>query len=116
MSRSNSQLEPADNAVPVASNGSFRRLKVLHVGKFYPPHMGGIETHLEALCGALRTTHDLRVIVASDNHNAEEETLEGVSVSRVPTRLTLASTPLCPGMIAKIRRSDADIVHIHLPN
>jgi glycosyltransferase involved in cell wall biosynthesis len=116
MSLIHSQLEPADNAVPMASDKSFRRLKVLQVGKFYPPHMGGIETHLEALCGALRNTHDLRVIVASDNHNAGEETLEGVSVTRVPTKLTLASTPLCPGMIAKIRSSHADIVHIHLPN
>jgi glycosyltransferase involved in cell wall biosynthesis len=93
-----------------------RKLKVLHVGKFYPPHMGGIETHLQALCGELRKSVHLRVIVASDEHNAGEETVQGVAVSRIPTRLTLASTPLCPGMIAAIRRFDADIVHLHLPN
>jgi hypothetical protein len=26
-----------------------RTVKVLHVGKFYPPHRGGIETHLQVL-------------------------------------------------------------------
>jgi rhamnosyl/mannosyltransferase len=93
-----------------------RRPKVLHVGKFYPPHMGGIETHLEALCGELTKSFDLRVVVSSDNGSASEEMLDEVAVSRVPTRLTLASTPLCPGMPAQIRNAEADIVHIHLPN
>jgi glycosyltransferase involved in cell wall biosynthesis len=98
----------APNAGPV-------RPSVLHVGKFYPPHMGGIETHLQALCGELRKSVNLRVVVASDD-DAAEEILESVAVTRVPTWFTLASTPLCPGMIAKIRNSGADIVHIHLPN
>src|SRR6266478_702225 len=93
-----------------------RRIKVLHVGKFYPPHMGGIETHLQLLCGALRKWTDLQVIVASDDHRMTEEVLDGVCVSRVPTLFNLSSAPICPGMIAKIRASDADIIHLHLPN
>jgi glycosyltransferase involved in cell wall biosynthesis len=93
-----------------------RRLKVLQVGKFYPPHMGGIETHLEALCGELKGLCDLSVIVASEDQKAVDEVLNDVSISRIPTRLTLAATPLCPGMIARIRQSGADIVHLHLPN
>lgn len=93
-----------------------RRLKVLQVGKFYPPHMGGIETHLQALCGALRDSVDLRVVVASDDSGSLCEVIDGVPVSRVPTKLTLFSTPLCPGMVREIRRCDADIVHLHLPN
>jgi len=91
-------------------------LKVLQVGKFYPPHMGGIETHLQALCGELRKSFELHLLVASDGHHGAEEVLDGVSISRMPTRLTLASTPFCPGMIDHIRRSNADIIHIHMPN
>src|ERR1035441_10718231 len=86
------------------------RLRVLHVGKFYPPHMGGIETHLQALCGELRKSLDLHVLVASDDGRGGEEMREGVAVSRIPTRLTVSSSPLCPGMIARIRDSDADII------
>src|SRR5580658_10515126 len=78
---------------------SSRRLEVLHVGKFYPPHMGGIETHLEALCGELRKSVDVRVIVASDDRSTIEETRDLVPVTRVPTWLTLVSTPLCPAMV-----------------
>ncbi len=101
---------------PIESTSPLAGLKVLHVGKFYPPHMGGIETHLQALCGELAKSLDMRVVVASDDHRAADEVLGQVAVSRVPTRFTLASTPLCPAMVAHIRRSQADIVHIHLPN
>jgi glycosyltransferase involved in cell wall biosynthesis len=96
--------------------GGSSQLRVLHVGKFYPPHMGGIETHLQALCGELTKSLDLRVVVANDGGTSVEEQLDGVNVSRVPTWTTLASTPVCPSLVGEIRRSAADILHIHLPN
>lgn len=103
-------------APPFASPSSWRGVKVTHVGKFYPPHMGGIETHLQALCGELRKSVDLRVIVANDGRTGVEEACNGVRVSRLATALTAFSTPLCPAMIGSIRRCEADIVHLHLPN
>jgi rhamnosyl/mannosyltransferase len=78
--------------------------------------MGGIETHLQALCGQLRDAVDLGVVVASDNRQGSEDLVDGVRVSRVATMATLASTPICQGMGPKIRSAQADIVHIHLPN
>jgi rhamnosyl/mannosyltransferase len=116
MSPSADQFETSNPSQPAPVATQLRGLKILHIGKFYPPHMGGIETHLQALCGELRRSLDLRVMVASDDDRPEEETIEGVRVSRVPTRLTLASTPLCPGMVQEIRHSNAALVHIHLPN
>ncbi|HTS47022.1 MAG TPA: glycosyltransferase [Bryobacteraceae bacterium] len=91
-------------------------MKILQVGKYYPPHMGGIETHLQALCGEIRKHVDLRVLVSSDNAQHSDEVLDGVRISRLPTRLTIASTPLCPAMVGAIRRSASDIIHLHLPN
>ena len=116
MNRSIPQASCVQGGMLPKANGEPRRLRVLHVGKFYPPHMGGIETHLQALCRELRKSVDLRVVVASDDHNGAEQVLDGVAVSRLPTRLSLASAPLCPGMIGSIRTADADIVHIHMPN
>jgi glycosyltransferase involved in cell wall biosynthesis len=110
------QMELDKSVDPAPPQLGSRRLRVLHVGKFYPPHMGGIETHLQALCGELTKSLDLRVLVASDDRTRHEEILNKVSVSRIPTPITLASTPLSPGMVAQIRKSPADIVHIHLPN
>src|SRR5579872_6850337 len=99
----------------IASGETRRKLSILHVGKFYPPHMGGIETHLQALCGALRSHADVRVVVSSENRATVEETVDAVPVARVGTLLTAFSTSISPGMVARIRRSPADLVHIHLP-
>ena len=91
-------------------------LKVLHVGKYYPPYMGGIETHLQALSRELAKTVDLRVIVSNGGRQSVSEVLEGVRLLRVSTPLTLFSTPLSPAMVGAIRQSAADVIHIHLPN
>jgi glycosyltransferase involved in cell wall biosynthesis len=109
-------LVTAQNTGSQARERALRRLQILHVGKFYPPHMGGIETHLRALCVELRKSADVQVIVASDDRSGLEETLDSVPVMRVPTWLTLVSTPWCPGMVAKIRAYRGDILHLHWPN
>ena len=73
-----------DNRSRNAPSGhSHAKLRVLQVGKFYPPHMGGIETHLQALCGALRNHADVRVIVSSEDRNTVEETVDSVPVARL---------------------------------
>jgi len=91
-------------------------MKVLHVGKYYPPYMGGIETHLQALSRELTKAVDLRVIVSNDRAQTAREVLDGVNLLRVSTPLKLFSTPLCPAMVSAIRNSAADLIHIHLPN
>jgi glycosyltransferase involved in cell wall biosynthesis len=93
-----------------------RRIKVLQVGKFYPPHMGGIETHLQVLSRELQNEIDLEVLVANDG-SADETFSEGdVKITRVGTRLTVSAAPICPSLPGLIRRAKADIVHLHLPN
>lgn len=93
------------------------RLRVLHVGKFYPPHRGGMESHLEALCGELKRSIDLQIVVASSNGSRTcEDFVDGVKVARLGKLCTLRSAPFCPQMIRELRNSKADIVHIHLPN
>lgn len=91
-------------------------MRVLHVGKFYPPYRGGIESHLEVLCQELRREVELQVVVASGDRRDVVEEVDGIEVTRVGTKLTLAGAPVCPGMVARIRESRADIVHLHLPN
>jgi glycosyltransferase involved in cell wall biosynthesis len=107
---------PATRTGEVASDASRARLRVLQVGKFYPPHMGGIETHLQALCRALREHADVRVIVSSDDRNTVEEIVDSVPVTRLSTLVTAFSTSISPGIVSRIRNSDAELVHIHLPN
>src|SRR5580700_4661430 len=89
------------------------RTRVLHVGKFYPPHPGGIESHLETLCGELRKTMDVRALVANDHRRDEDSIIDGVNVSRLAIDFHIAGAPVCIGMPRKIRGSNADIVHVH---
>jgi glycosyltransferase involved in cell wall biosynthesis len=92
-------------------------LRVVHLGKYYPPHMGGIETHLETLCPLLqKEIPDLRVVVASDNATCSDEMTGGVQVHRAATWFHLAGAPICPSLISFIKREQPDMVHIHWPN
>src|SRR3954454_21532030 len=93
-----------------------RRRRVLQVGKFYPPHRGGMESHLQALCGQLRGRVDVEVLVSSDTRKTTEEALDSVKVTRVGTLSDFAAAPVCPEAVRRIRESRADIVHIHLPH
>ncbi|MDB4947869.1 MAG: hypothetical protein JWM27_518 [Gemmatimonadetes bacterium] len=113
-------VEPGSEGVDGAGDALIgrggRRLRVLHIGKFYPPHLGGMETHLQALCGRLAEHVDVRVLVSADGRRTTREVAGGVPVTRVGTPATLASAPINPGMAREIRGADADMVHLHHPN
>ena len=114
--------------IPIAQPDGFRpqrlslvkiesKLRVLQVGKYYPPHPGGMESHLGALCGELKQSVDLEVLVSSSNGSRTSEALvDGVRVVRLGKLFNLRSAPICPRMVRQIRESKADVVHIHLPN
>lgn len=89
---------------------------MLHLGKFYPPHPGGMETHLQALCGELKQAIKVEVVVANNSRATVEERIDGVKVSRLGTLLNFGAAPVCPQMVRRVRDSRADIVHIHWPN
>jgi glycosyltransferase involved in cell wall biosynthesis len=89
---------------------------VLHIGKYYPPHQGGMESHLRDLAVRQTRVAHVNVIVANAKRQNECCVTEGVSVTRVARIANIASMPICPGLSAAIRRTPADLVHIHMPN
>jgi glycosyltransferase involved in cell wall biosynthesis len=89
---------------------------VTHVGKFYPPHMGGIETHLQTLSNQLSRWVRLNVIVANENRRLRQDKVDGIAVTRLANLATIKSTPICPSLAAALRAVQSDIVHLHLPN
>ncbi len=90
--------------------------RILHVGKFYPPHMGGIETHLQNLCRELARTQRVHAIVANDGPTSVAEMDGPVHVRRVGTKFNFASASFCPGLIPAIQATAPDLLHLHLPN
>src|SRR5450755_714699 len=91
----------ADNAFTDAESG--RRLKILHLGKFYPPHHGGMESHLQTLCEQIKDRVELEVVVSNDGPHTETGLVNGVRVTRLATVATLASTSLNLAMLTRIR-------------
>ena len=92
------------------------RLRILHVGKYYPPYRGGMESHLQCLSAELKGMVDLKVLVANTGRRTTKEQIDGVDVTRVGKLFDLSAAPICPGLVHEIRKAKADIVHIHWPN
>jgi len=91
-------------------------LKVLHVGKFYPPHPGGMESHLQTLSEELSKSIEVEVLVASDRWRSERSTQGKVELVRLATALMLHGTPIVPLMARAMRQAQPDVVHLHFPN
>jgi glycosyltransferase involved in cell wall biosynthesis len=95
-------------------------MRVLHVNKRYPPHIGGIERHLQELARAeaRRPGMDVEVVVVAEGA-AGVEWDEGVRVHRLPGWGTLASNPVSPALhrfLTESARSHAhDVWHFHYP-
>lgn len=97
-------------------------MKILHIGKFYPPFHGGMENFLHDLVQAQVVAGlDVRVLVHNHkNHETIAERDDGVSVIRVGTLGNLFFTPISPAFRSVLKRQLAeyrpDIVHLHMPN
>jgi glycosyltransferase involved in cell wall biosynthesis len=92
-------------------------MKILELGKFYPPVRGGIETLLKSLCeGFQKSGAEVECVVANDRNESVCEIINGVRVRRMASLGTLFSTSISPGYLRAARESEARIWHAHFPN
>lgn len=91
-------------------------MRVLHVGKFYPPYRGGMETHLQILAERLQRSVDVRVVVSSSTRSGARERINGIDVTRLATSVRIAGASVSYGLRRLMADTDAEIVHLHLPN
>jgi glycosyltransferase involved in cell wall biosynthesis len=113
------QLAVPDNngtRVTDSFHGGLLPARLLHIGKYYPPHSGGMETVLRDLVSHQSTILPVEVVVANDRPTTETEVLNGARITRVARFGTLASQPLCPSLPWKIAATPETMVHLHLPN
>ena len=101
---------------PLIGGQVTRPTLVVHVGKYYPPHVGGMESHLHALVSRQSAILPVEVVVANDRPVTQTEVLDGVRVTRVASFGTLASQPLCPTLPWNLTGHNESMVHLHLPN
>jgi rhamnosyl/mannosyltransferase len=127
-------IAPADPATREDCGAARRPLRVGHLGKFYPPASGGIETHLQTLARA-QARQGLDVAVLCVNHQdpggrdvtwrrfvrtpTRAETDGPVQLMRFGRRASLARLDLCPRLPLSLRRLGPDrfdLLHLHVPN
>ena len=92
------------------------RLRILHIGKFYPPVSGGMERVLQLLCEREQADVDTRVLVANTERATVHETINGVGVTRVANAGSAGSVAVCPTLPLWLSRERADVIVIHEPN
>lgn len=93
-------------------------MRVTHLNKYYPPHLGGIEYHVRDLAEAQAAAgHSVKAIVANEAVAGVQQLMRGVDVSRVARFVAVSSTPVALGYVAAIRKAapDTDIFHLHFP-
>ena len=93
-------------------------MRVCHLGKYYPPASGGIETHVRTLAQA-QAAMGLDVQVVCFNHKpgpTAEERDGAVRVVRVQEMGTVARLAVSPGLVAQLRVIEADVCHMQVPN
>jgi rhamnosyl/mannosyltransferase len=100
-------------------SGIVKPLRVLHLGKYFPPFSGGIENFMADLMTASR---GLGVAVAAivHDHGAQLDVEPGFPVWRVPTHGELVHAPLSPSfrshLLRVFRAWQPDLLHVHMPN
>jgi rhamnosyl/mannosyltransferase len=93
-----------------------KRLRVLQIGKYYPPYVGGTENHLYTLVNELKGQLDIKVLVSNDSLKTEIQNHCGISIYRLGSFGRLFSLPLAFSMPFWLKKLKADILHFHLPN
>ena len=91
-------------------------LRVLHIGKFYPPYRGGMEVFLADLLQEQRKQGiDAHALVHGDPEPDDPTWIE-----RVPVQFSLVYAPMAAGfrgaLARAIDRIRPDVLHLHLPN
>lgn len=100
-------------------------MRILQIGKYYPPAKGGMETVLALISqGLLARGHAVWSVVASTDHKSRVEGLgpapEAGRMIRCGTLATIASQPLTPSLPAVLRRVfhefNPEMITLHWPN
>ena len=98
-------------------------MRVLHIGKFFPPHPGGIERTSADLCAALAAREVTVAMLAHAEpgaHRSRELRTGDVEVTLAACHGQWLYAPISPTFAwlldRAIRHFRPDLLHLHLPN
>lgn len=91
-------------------------MRIVELGKYYPPEPGGIENITRFAAETLARRHDVRVLVFNRDARTVVERVGPVEVTRVASLGRVASQEIAPALIARLARMAPDMIHLHAPN
>lgn len=92
-------------------------MKILELGKFYPPYKGGMETLVECWSrGFVRRGAEVNCVVANTSSKTQHEVMDGVKVHRLASYGSLLSTSLCPAYLGATKDYPSEVWQVHFPN
>jgi len=100
------------------SQGLHPKLRVLHVYKdVFPPVVGGVEKQIGMLRDAMGPDVVSSVVVCARRPRTETARVgEGTEVRVAEFGPRLLSAPIAPTLPLWVRRAQADLIHVHMPN
>lgn len=98
-------------------------MRILHIGKYYPPYQGGMENFLKDLLCALQK-RGVSVSALVHHHRLKKPFLlekeNDISIFRAPLRGQVLYAPVSPSFPGLLRQSirsfRPNLLHFHLPN
>jgi glycosyltransferase involved in cell wall biosynthesis len=93
-------------------------LRICHLGKYYPPAAGGIESHVRTLALAQAAEGaSVRVVCVNHEPGPSRGERDGeVEVTRLGRSAKASKLDVCPELVPTLRGIEADILHLHVPN
>jgi glycosyltransferase involved in cell wall biosynthesis len=98
-------------------------MRILHLGKYYAPERGGIESYTQALCEwTAARGHTVAALVHQRPGiwRTSRETVNGIDVRRAACLAAPVYTPVSPTypfeLSRALREVEPDLLHLHLPN
>ena len=97
-------------------------MRVLHIGKYFPPFAGGMEQFLADLLPALRAREiePAALVHGHAGHNGRIDDHRGCPIYRAPSHGRLLFAPVSPAFPRWLERAIRDwrpqLLHLHLPN
>ena len=91
-------------------------MHILQVTPYFFPHFGGVESHVLGLSeNLIKLGHEVEVVTSRYSRMTETENLNGIKITRLPQWINMYNTPVVTSIRQFVRRTHADIVHIHSP-
>ena len=91
-------------------------MHILQVTPYFYPHFGGVESHVMGLSrNLIEMGHEVEVVTSRYSRMPEIEKIKGIKVTRLPQWVNMYNTPIVTAIRTFVRRSLADVVHVHSP-